>query len=205
MSHVLQSATYPPTMNAKLLLHSMKRHTPCSLSAFSSLAAPKVHADTTYTYTGNPYSLAASPWTTSMFISGFFILPLPLPTNLAFGFITPSSFSFFDGVQTLTQSSASSSQFQVGTDATGQINQWSIFLQASSGGSIATTTNHDQASGTFGIPPRQGIAQSNSSGTWTSRTDAPSAVPESGSSVALLALSLTALAVAARRFKLASA
>jgi len=95
----------------------------------------------------------------------------------------------------------------VGTDASGQINQWDIFMQQLlSGASIETSTNFDQATGTYGSsPPTPARATSNSRGTWTSRTDAPSAVPESGSGVALLALSLTALAVAARRCKLASA
>lgn len=89
----------------------------------------------TYSYTGNPFTnfFGTLPSGVSR-ISGSFTLSNPLGANFL-GTVTPSTFSFSDGVTTLTQASVSSGFFNVGTDATGAIISWTIQLASLSGGS----------------------------------------------------------------------
>jgi hypothetical protein len=54
----------------------------------------------TYTYTGNDFQSATSPYTVSDFVSGFFTLTSPLADDLVAASETPTSYSFIDGVQT---------------------------------------------------------------------------------------------------------
>ena len=55
-------------------------------------------ADTVYTYTGNPYTPAQSPYTSSDFISDAFMQPEPLAPNLDEVALTPAVSNFNDGV-----------------------------------------------------------------------------------------------------------
>ena len=88
------------------------------LLGFLMLAAgylPSVHAQqTTYTYTGNPFTFTycdKPTCTPSGSISGSFTFDKPLPANLSalsfiFSEVCPSSFTISDGQATLTQSNA---------------------------------------------------------------------------------------------------
>jgi hypothetical protein len=101
----------------------------CSLFAFGF--APSAKADTVYTYTGQPFAffegLTCPP---ICGITGSFTLPVALADNLALQIITPSSFSFTDGLTTITNTSVGggSPLFLVGTNAAGQIYLWRISL-----------------------------------------------------------------------------
>jgi hypothetical protein len=88
----------------------------------------------TYDYTGNPYQTAASPYTTSDFISGTMTFTAALPDNLPITTVFPTSFSFKDGVQTLTQANTIGlfNSFAVSTNATGNITNWSVTATAAS-------------------------------------------------------------------------
>lgn len=97
----------------------------------SVLANPVV-----YTFTGTPFTsflgLSCPP---DCAISGSIILPSTLPANLSATFVTPTSFSFSDGVGGLTIDSADLgvvSSFLLTTDATGAIVQWQVNLDLGS-------------------------------------------------------------------------
>jgi hypothetical protein len=95
-------------------------------------------ADTiTYTYTGQDFlyfNANGEPqvYTTSDFVSGDFTLSAPLADSLtSFTAIDPLSFSFSDGVDTITSANSSASAtIEVETNATGEITGWLIEVEA---------------------------------------------------------------------------
>ena len=97
-------------------------------------------ADVVYTYTGNPFSFANAAsfgnpgfvYTTSDRLTGQFSLAAQLGANVVNAAIAPSAFSFSDGHITYTASNFNFSQFDVSTDATGDISQWTITLSQTS-------------------------------------------------------------------------
>jgi hypothetical protein len=98
-------------------------------SGLTALGAAHSTADITYIYTGNPFTTAVSPYTTNDFISGSFDLATPLGNNVPLTPITPTSFSFFDGVQTyLSTTPHDVSAFSIQTDASGIPSNWNILL-----------------------------------------------------------------------------
>jgi hypothetical protein len=98
------------------------------------LGTPQAHA-TTYTYTGNDFPQSGitdntppdGTYTTSMSVTGSFTVANPLP-NFFSGFITPTSFSFSDGRNTITNSNAGiiGTFFDVFTNGSGAIINWNI-------------------------------------------------------------------------------
>jgi hypothetical protein len=98
-------------------------------SGLVALGAAHTTADTIgaiYSYTGNPFTMASSPYTTNDFISGSFDLATPLDNNLPLTAITPLSFSFSDGVQTYLSTTPGLVAFLMQTDATGTPSSWLI-------------------------------------------------------------------------------
>jgi hypothetical protein len=84
-------------------------------------------ADTyTYTYTGHDFTTVHSPYTT-----GELTLSAPLATNLSFTSpVSSLSFSFSDGVQTITDFNSPVYAFYFQTDGSGAITEWNIFIEA---------------------------------------------------------------------------
>ena len=79
-----------------------------------------------YTYTGNVYDMfSGTGYTTDMFVSGTVQFDAPLP-NGASTKVTPKSFSFFDGINTITSTNADASFFEFSLDGTGEIIGWSL-------------------------------------------------------------------------------
>ena len=87
--------------------------------ALSALGAASASADVIYSYTGDFFDEAVSPYTKSDSVTASVTLSTALGDNLSFTSVTPVSFTLFDGVQTLTNSNSSTSLFQFSTDAKG--------------------------------------------------------------------------------------
>jgi hypothetical protein len=152
----------------------------------------------TYTYTGNDFQTATSPYTLTDFVSGFFTVASPLGDNLALGAITPTSYSFTDGVQTFSSASPPSGvTFKVATDASGNLNGWFIDLQSGVNFVSTATTPNQEDQGTSG-----GGAALNffDEGSWQASASGGggSTVPEPGYAV-LLAVGLVGIAVVRRK------
>jgi hypothetical protein len=112
-------------------------------------AAPSRASTTTYSYTGPNYNgiegsgiLGFPPYTTSMNVTGSFTVAAPL-INLSDQDITSSilSFSFFDGINTITSNNATSYAFTVSTDAFGNLTAWDIGANI---GSLASPLDVEQ-------------------------------------------------------------
>jgi hypothetical protein len=109
-----------------------------ALLMFAAWSITSANAAVTYTYTGNPFTTLVtdgptSPpqlYTTTDFVSGSFVLPSPLAANLNDGFVSPTSFHFSDGVQTISDSNVFplSRVFEFSTDASGKIVAWTVNL-----------------------------------------------------------------------------
>jgi hypothetical protein len=124
----------------------------CALVMLASVLPAS--ADTTYTYTGQPFvgfsgTDSCSGGVGECSISGSFTMASPLGDNFAFSEITPPSYSFTDGVNTITQLNTSLVvAFEVGTNASGDINQWEIQVLTDGGFLELLTYSND----IFGMP-----------------------------------------------------
>ena len=161
---------------------------------------------TTYQYTGNPFtSVFGTPYTTSDFVSGMLTLAGPLASNFN-GTVTPTAFTFSDGVQTFTNLNAVFfSSFLFVTGPTGQITGWDITVGSELHSFISTTNIEGFSTIDIGIEVNsQGGSfafNQDQPGGWENRT----AAADSGSTLSMLTLTLMALGVAARQFKRAAA
>jgi hypothetical protein len=169
----------------------------CLLSSFAFFTSANA---ATYEYTGNLFTDATSPYTTSDSISGSMSFAEPLADNLpALTDVTPSSWSFSDGVQTLTQANTAASPaptFQVETDSSGDIVDWQVILTArsclTSGGYCFVSTNTTSDDGQILLTPStatSGIVNANP-GTWSTvtATPLPAALPLIAGGVAVIGL-----------------
>jgi hypothetical protein len=162
-------------------------------------------ADTTYVYTGKPYTYVLAGYNYSDFVSGSFTLAAPLGNNLAplvggniaLFLIVSTSYSFSDGLQTINNANTPwPSNFNVRTDAFGDIINWDITISGSVG-SISTVDYPQDAYDFVGTGSLQD-AESFLPGTWTSVTSDPSTVPEP-SSLFLLGTGVLSMAGVVRR------
>jgi hypothetical protein len=182
----------------------------CSLMftavAALSLAYPaSVQAvPTTYQYTGNPFTIATGPYTTSDFVSGMVTLAGPLPPNFL-GFVTPTAFTFSDGVQTITNLTSILVFFAFGTGPTGRIYYWEAEVVTADNSSISTWDTFDVVfDSAHYLTPNQepGFGfNEQQPGVWEMR----SAVADTGSTLSIMTLTLMALGLVARQFKRAAA
>ena len=157
-----------------------------------------------YDYTGNVFTFVTGAYTTSDKVTGFVTFMNPLAANMPLTPETPSTFSFFDGVNTITNANATVSVFSFATDAAGGITQWDVQLHFDNGTvsqAIFTNNGFDEGVQFAPGPIQEGLNQG-MPGQWTV---ASGSVPDAGSTFGLLLLSVTALGVAARQFKRAAA
>ena len=150
-----------------------------------ALGAP-VEASTTYTYTGNDFTSASSPFTTSDFIQGSFTIAAPLADNLTLATISPTTYTFTDVVSTITQLNGTINDFEVSTNASGAIIAWEIQITIPGAAEIETTNDYAEVGDQGEITGVAG-GNMNDPGTW---------VPEPGTFVPILSglLALTWLA-----------
>lgn len=97
-----------------------------------------------YTYSGKDFAKVSDPYTTSDAISGTFTLAAPLGDSLNLASVTPISFNFTDGVQTITDStdSAANTFFEFSTNTSGNIDGWNIRIAASVRHATILTDNY---------------------------------------------------------------
>lgn len=173
---------------------------PATLFALAvSSAAFGAQAATRYEYTGNPFTFAAPPYTTSDRVTGQFTTFSALPPNRAFGDVAAANvaaFSFSDGVQTIDDGNATFYFVRVSTDGNGDIVQWDIRVQIVAGTS-QILTGHTGPSGDQ-VVGGGGIAQNiDQPGTWTSEL---LEVPSLGlPALAAFGVGLAAIAIVALR------
>ncbi len=196
-------------------------------AALLALRFPLMADPITYTYTGNDFTTLDAQggdpmvYTSSDFVSGEFTLSTPLVGNLpSLTAIAPTSFSFSDGVQTITNLSASSWYFDVGTDGNGAITAWYVFVTTPNGDYVDTYSASNVGDvgqydfqvlsyyncGWFGCSENVALSEgsnSDSPGTWTNSDAAPesqdpASTPEPGGLV-LVGTGIFGLAGAVRR------
>lgn len=85
-------------------------------------------AQVTYHYSGNHFTFVEGAYTAMQSVQGSLTLSSPLPANLSGATITPSAFSFSDGIVTITNSSVGLfvNSFTVWTNSARQITEWDI-------------------------------------------------------------------------------
>ena len=141
-----------------------------AVALIAALLSQPMLANVTYLYTGNPFTTVTAPYTTSDMVTGSVEFSSPLPANMPLTTVTPLSFSFSDGVQTIagTITQPGFSGFQFGTGPSGAITAWTIYMQTPAGG-IGTDNGGSLATGDSGglrLPP-PGSGNTHVPGTWT--------------------------------------
>lgn len=89
------------------------------------ICAPRVWADTVYTYTGNTYTDVSGVFTTSDRVTGYFETAAPLTPNTTYLSLDDTAFNFSNGYQSLNLLDTTVGFYLV-TDNTGNITQWLI-------------------------------------------------------------------------------
>ena len=143
--------------------------------ALALASAPSAEASVTYTYSGKLFTAASAPYSTADSVTG----SVTLASALAVGvrtFYSPTSFSFSDGVQTISNANATNTVFQFGTDGSGQIADWQVQVRDGSNfiGTVNIFTNVVDV-GSQGSPEGESFTP----GTWSVAAAPPiNGVPE---------------------------
>jgi hypothetical protein len=154
-------------------------------AALSAMLPASSRADTIYTYTGNGFTSAISPYTLTDSVSGWIDLSAPLGNSVGPLTITPVAFSFSDGVQTITNNDViSPPSFFDGiiTNSSGDIVAWDILVQSGAGGiieiqDVGIGTQRDLA-GVLGVGGFNVDASVAKPGSWVvATTPIPAALP----------------------------
>jgi hypothetical protein len=164
---------------------------PLVLTALVIVAASPAVANTEYTYTGNQFTfLLGTTCPPECSLSGYFTLASPLGDNVNGASFTPTTFSFTDGLMTITQANATGFHFDgVSTNSSGVIVGWNMDFTTAAY-KMFTGTNPPGCAGcsvidvTFNNAITIEGAVPNNPGKWTTTTT--SVVPEPTSFVLLM-------------------
>jgi hypothetical protein len=156
------------------------------------------HADSVYTYTGQDFTSVVGPlFTTSDFVSGSFTTATPLADDLDNATISLTSFSFNDGVDTISNTNGFADDFLISTNASGAIVEWGI-LVISDTPDVEIQISGGQMFGNGDTALSNGSEGGNSvSGVFTS--SAPTSVTPEPSTLALLGTGILGVAGMMRR------
>jgi len=126
----------------------------------------------TYHYLGQPFAaFADGPYTTSDLVAGDVTLAAALSNAPGGQIVTPTAFSFSDGVQTISDATATMASFEFETDILGNIIGWAVNLTAASGG---IETQNEGGTATDSVYAIGGQGQNmDEAGTWTVVTTTP--------------------------------
>ena len=128
-------------MKIKAMMHAL------AASALAAMLVPATaaQAGVTYTYTGATFLGAHDPFTMAENVTGTVTFNTPLGANLSLANVLAdvASFSFTAGPETLTNLTANPSwtQFQISTDAAGNITGWHIYAGLGGGGDFTLSNN----------------------------------------------------------------
>jgi hypothetical protein len=145
------------------------------LLPLSTFASSGANADEILTYTGNDFTAAYTPYTTSMSVTATITLADPLGASFS-GDVDPLSFTIMDGVQTITESTyneeAGADTFDFQTTPEGQISGWSISVRA---GSIndSSVINITSSFGDGTNNARGGVGSVGVPGVWSTTISTP--------------------------------
>jgi hypothetical protein len=162
----------------------------CGVS-LTTVAVPNAQASVVYSYTGNPFNTFVGPvFSGSDAVTGELTIASALGDNFN-GNVSPTQFSFSNGLSSITNFSLPSSVFDIQTSNTGAIIQWNIALSIGNGissASISTSqlADHSDISGptTFSSGSNSGDPDA-----WSSAaTPLPAALPLFATGIAALAV-----------------
>ena len=163
----------------------------------AAFCAPGATADPiTYYYTGQDFTQANSPYTTSDSISGHVTMNDPLGDNLTLSSVAPTDFSFSDGILTFDTANVplQDASFAFTTDGTGMITNWEIFMEYGPGEGFMFTNDPGNISSAedYASNTRERGENTSLPGTWTAVEAAPEPSPACFTSIGLLALVIRA-------------
>ena len=93
------------------------------------LPSTRTNASVVYNYTGNNYDIVlGGGYDTSMRIEGNLELASALAPLLSNAVVAPVTFSFSDGINTITETAAGTASFTFSTDSFGNIVAWDLFV-----------------------------------------------------------------------------
>jgi hypothetical protein len=164
------------------------------LAFMSLLGFSPANADTIYTYTGNGFTSNSGSFTDADSVTGTIDLAIGLGDNSGLVEISPVSYSFSDGVQTLTNSNSSMSvSSYLITNAVGTPVLWDVLVRANdlSGEVSSTVQMYVQEDFVFAQQASYSFASNSDPGTWSTSVTAtplPAALPLFASGLGALGL-----------------
>jgi hypothetical protein len=163
-----------------------------AMFSVATIAVPNAGASVVYSYTGNPFNtFVGAAFSGNDAVTGEFTVATALGDNFN-GNVSPTQFSFSNGLLSITNFNLPSSVFDIQTSDTGAILQWNIALSigfGSAGASISTSDSGDHSS-IIGPTTFSSASNSGNPGAWSSvaTTPLPAALPLFASGLGALAL-----------------
>jgi hypothetical protein len=143
--------------------------------SLATIAVPSARASVVYSYAGNPFNTFSGPaFSGQDSVTGEFTVASALGDNFN-GNLSPSQFSFSNGLTSITNFNLPSPVFDIQTSNTGQIIEWSISLSIGLGsaGTTISTSNLSDRSSSIGPTTFSSASNSGDPGVWSSVASTP--------------------------------